>query len=311
MLNNTIGFIIDDPKTLSWHKDTSIMLMKQFANDGFSVFITTIEQISVVDGMVVASMLHIDFVDGKPWYTVLKQYQVRLCELHTVVMRKDPPVNSQYIYATMLLDRVIQQGGHVVNNPSTLRSFNEKLGILGLSSAPASIVSSQLSLLQEFIALHGKVVIKQLDSYGGKGIFMLSKSDVNCENLLRLITKNQQLPVMAQVYIPEITKGDKRILIINGSPYATALVRTPNASNMLGNIDAGAKVSCAPLSAIDYDISKKIAKLLLDQDVVFAGIDIIGSYCTEINITSPTGVKELTEFTGDNIASKINVALVK
>jgi glutathione synthase len=300
-----IGFIVDPLDKLKPAKDTSIALMKEVAKRGGRVFAGEIGDLLVEDQKVFAWMHELELYDEDNWYSINRTTKVDLNSLEHVWLRKEPPFESKYLYATYILDLVVLKGGKVFNNPSAIRRFNEKIFALRLNCAPESIVSSNKACILQFLERHSKIVIKSLDSYGGKGVLLVDIKDLNKETIINIMTSDGSIPVMVQKYIPEIINGDKRVLIINGQPYPKTLVRIPKDGDLRGNLDAGATVVLADLTSDEFAICEEITPTLRQEGIFFAGIDIIGNYCTEINITSPTCVKELEKLTGENIASKI------
>ncbi len=300
-----VGFIVDPLDSLCPAKDTSIALMIEVANIGGRVFTADFNDLVVKDRVVYGIMNEIRIHEDRKWYSIIRTTEVELSALDHLWLRKNPPFDCNYLYATQLLDLVIKNGGKVFNNPAAVRKFNEKLLILNLSCIPESIVSSNQDIILEFLAKNDSIVIKSLDSFGGRGVLFLQQEDVNKETIISMMTKNHSIPIMAQKYIPEIVNGDKRILIFGGKPYSKSLARIPKPGDLRGNIDAGASVIDLELSDTDLSICEEIIPILEQYGIAFAGIDVIGDVCTEINITSPTCVRELEKLTGENITSKI------
>jgi len=227
-----------------------------------------------------------------------------------VLMRKDPPFDLEYYNATLLLDRVEAEGARVVNRPRALRDWNEKLGILAFASlAPPTLVASEMARIHAFIDEHGDVVVKKLDGMGGAMIFRVKSDDVNRNVIVEAITDMGGRTVMAQRYIPEIAKGDKRVLVIDGKPFPQCLARIPKAGETRGNLAAGGKGVAQPISARDREIVETIGPHLVKAGIVFAGLDVIGDWVTEINVTSPTCIVEIAQQTGRNAAVDLLDAL--
>ena len=219
---------------------------------------------------------------------------MQLSEFDVVLMRQDPPFNMEYIYATYTLELAQRHGTCVVNNPAALRNMNEKFAITNFPQCcTATLVSRHLATLDSFINAHQDVVVKPLDGMGGQSIFRISPQDSNKNSILEQITQGGSRTVMAQRFIPEISQGDKRILLVNGEPVPYALARIPKNGEFRGNLAAGGSGQGVPLSDKDRWICGEIKTSLLENGILFAGIDIIGSYLTEINITSPTCIREL------------------
>ena len=221
-------------------------------------------------------------------------------------MRKDPPFDMDYIYATYLLEQLEASGVMVVNKPSSLRDANEKLFALNFPDLiPKTLVSSDNEKLADFINDNDCVVVKPLDGMGGTNIFKLKKGDNNIEEVLLKLTNNGQRYIMAQEFLPEIKHGDKRILLINGKPVDYALARMPAEGNFKGNLAAGAIGVGQPLSERDRFLCKKIAPILIEKELIFVGLDVIGDYITEINVTSPTCIRELDSQFDLNISAEL------
>jgi glutathione synthase len=221
-------------------------------------------------------------------------------------MRKDPPFDMDYIYATYLLEQLESDGVLVVNKPSSLRDANEKLFALNFPECiPKTLVSSNIEKLNTFINEIKTVVVKPLDGMGGTDIYKLSNGDRNIEEVLQKITNNQSRYIMAQEFLPEIKEGDKRILLINGKPVDYALARLPAEGSFKGNLAAGAKGVGQPLSERDRYLCSQIAPILIKKELMFVGLDVIGDYITEINVTSPTCIRELDKQFGLNISATL------
>jgi glutathione synthase len=221
-------------------------------------------------------------------------------------MRKDPPYTINYHFATQLLSTLQHTRTLVSNNPSALRDHNEKLFALAFPNCVApTLVSSQLTQLQQFAQEQGEIVVKPLDAMGGQGIFKIDQSRTNLPVAVEILTENGQLPIMAQKFLPEISAGDKRILMINGEPVPQALARIPQGEDIRGNLAAGGKGVVQPLSASDKQICAEIGPVLASKQIHFAGLDVIGNQVTEINITSPTCIREIERETGLDIAGQL------
>ena len=238
------------------------------------------------------------------WYECEDIEELPLNNIDVVFMRKDPPFDMDYIYATYLLEQAANSGVLVVNRPSSLRDANEKLFALNFPDCiPETLVSSNIQKLSEFISKIKTAVVKPLDGMGGTDIFKLTKGDKNIEEVLLKITHQGSRYIMAQEFLPEIKDGDKRILLINGRPVDYALARIPAEGNFKGNLAAGAKGVGQPLSERDRYLCSQIAPMLIEKELMFVGLDVIGDYITEINVTSPTCIRELDSQFNLNISS--------
>ena len=224
-------------------------------------------------------------------------------DLDVILMRKDPPFDMEYVYTTYILDRAKLAGALVVNAPQALRDMNEKAYTAWFPECtPLTLVTRSMAQMKAFLVEHGRIVVKPLDGMGGRSIFVISEGDNNANVIFETLTDYGQRFAMAQVYIPEITLGDKRILLIDGEPVPYALARIPTGDDNRGNIVAGATTKGQELSDADRRICARVGPVLRDQGVLFAGIDVIGDYMTEVNVTSPTGIRELDRKFDLNIA---------
>jgi glutathione synthase len=218
-------------------------------------------------------------------------------------MRKDPPFNLEYIYCTYVLDLAQNQGSKVINQPSALRNFNEKVSItLFPSMTPQTLVTSSIDEIKVFLGRHEKIVVKPLDGMGGRSVFVVDDNDLNAHSIFETITNLSSVTIMAQAYVPEILQGDKRIHIVYGQHCNTALARIPSDHDNRGNLVMGATGQTQELSSRDKEICEAIGPTLLDHGIYFAGIDVIGDYLTEINITSPTGMREIKRYAGEDVS---------
>lgn len=257
------------------------------------------------DGKVIANARKTLVKDSEhEWYKCEAAEELQLTNIDVVFMRKDPPFDMDYIYATYLLEHAEDSGVLVVNKPSSLRDANEKLFALNFPDCiPETLVSSNIEKLSEFISKIKTAVVKPLDGMGGTDIFKLAKGDKNIEEVLLKITNQGSRYIMAQEFLPEIKDGDKRILLINGRPVDYALARIPAEGNFKGNLAAGAKGVGQPLSERDRYLCSQIAPMLIEKELMFVGLDVIGDYITEINVTSPTCIRELDSQFNLNISS--------
>jgi len=225
-------------------------------------------------------------------------------------MRKDPPFDQEYYYATLLLERAEAEGAQVVNSPRALRDWNEKLAILRFPKfTPPTLVAGDPAAVHAFIDAHADVILKKLDGMGGTMIFRVASADPNRNVIVETLTDCGRRTIMAQRYIPEITLGDKRVLVIDGEPFPHCLARIPKAGETRGNLAAGGRGVAQPISARDREIAAAVGVELVKAGIVFAGLDIIGDWLTEVNVTSPTCIVEIDEQTGENAAENLMDAL--
>lgn len=250
--------------------------------------------------------------DNDDWFDFGAQRDIELGDLDAILMRKDPPFNMEYVYTTYILDRAALAGALIVNAPQALRDMNEKAYTAWFPDCtPLTLVTRSMEQMKAFLAEHGRIVVKPLDGMGGRSIFVIQKGDNNANVIFETLTDYGQQFAMAQVYIPEITLGDKRILLIDGEPVPYALARIPTGDDNRGNIVAGATTKGQELSASDKRICAEVGPVLREQGVLFAGIDVIGDYMTEVNVTSPTGIRELDRQFDLNIAGLMFDAIEK
>jgi len=250
--------------------------------------------------------------DNHDWFDFGEQRDIELGDLDAILMRKDPPFNMEYVYTTYILDRAKLAGALIVNAPQALRDMNEKAYTAWFPDCtPLTLVTRSMDQMKAFLAEHGRIVVKPLDGMGGRSIFVIQKGDNNANVIFETLTDYGQQFAMAQVYIPEITLGDKRILLIDGEPVPYALARIPTGDDNRGNIVAGATTKGQELSDSDKRICAEVGPVLREQGVLFAGIDVIGDYMTEVNVTSPTGIRELDRQFDLNIAGLMFDAIEK
>jgi glutathione synthase len=306
-----LAFVLDPLEALKAYKDSSVAMMREARRRGHEVHALEARSMYLRDGRVMASVRKLSVSDDDPaWYRADAARDDVLSGFDLVLMRKDPPFDLEYYNATLLLDRVEAEGGRVVNRPRALRDWNEKLGILGFASlAPPTLVASEMARIHAFIDEHRDVVVKKLDGMGGAMIFRVKSDDVNRNVIVEAITDLGGRTVMAQRYIPEIAKGDKRVLVIDGKPFPHCLARIPKAGETRGNLAAGGRGVAQPISARDREIAETIGPHLVKAGIVFAGLDVIGDWVTEINVTSPTCIVEIAQQTGHNAAVDLLDAL--
>jgi glutathione synthase len=244
--------------------------------------------------------------DPHQWYTMAEASDTPLAELDVILMRKDPPFDSNYIYSTYLLERAEQAGTLVVNKPQALRDCNEKIFATQFPQCcPPFLVSSRADKLKAFHKQHGDVIFKPLDGMGGSSIFRLKADDANVSVIIETLTSHGRSPIMAQRYIPEIVKGDKRILLIDGEPVPYALARVPAIGESRGNLAAGGSGIAQPLSDRDKWICEQVRESVREKGLLFVGLDVIGDYLTEINVTSPTCIREINAAFNLDIAGEL------
>ena len=302
----TLAVLMDDIASINPKKDSSLAMMLEAKRRDWDIYTFDSADMFHLQGEVFAKARKTLVADSEShWHECEEAEILQLKEIDVVFMRKDPPFDMDYIYATYLLEQLEASGVMVVNKPSSLRDANEKLFALNFPELiPKTLVSSNNEKLSVFINDNVDVVVKPLDGMGGTNIFKLKKGDDNEEVLLKL-TNNGQRYIMAQEFLPEIKHGDKRILLINGKPVDYALARIPAKGNFKGNLAAGAIGVGQPLSERDRFLCKQIAPILIEKELIFVGLDVIGDYITEINVTSPTCIRELDSQFSLNISSEL------
>ena len=302
-----LGVLMDDISSIKPHKDSTFAMMLEAQARHWEIYTFDSSDMYYSDGKVIADSRKTLVNDSESdWHSREDIQPLSLGTLDVVFMRKDPPFDMDYIYATYLLEQLESDGVLVVNKPSSLRDANEKLFALNFPECiPKTLVSSNIEKLNTFVNEIKTVVVKPLDGMGGTDIYKLSNEDRNIEEVLQKITNNQSRYIMAQEFLPEIKEGDKRILLINGKPVDYALARLPAEGNFKGNLAAGAKGVGQPLSERDRYLCSQIAPMLIKKELMFVGLDVIGDYITEINVTSPTCIRELDKQFGLNISAML------
>ena len=302
-----LAVLMDDISSIKPIKDSSFAIMLEAQKRGWDIYTFDSPDMFYGDGKVIANARKTFVKDSEhEWYKCEAAEELQLTNIDVVFMRKDPPFDMDYIYATYLLEHAEDSGVLVVNKPSSLRDANEKLFALNFPDCiPETLVSSNIEKLSEFISKIKTAVVKPLDGMGGTDIFKLAKGDKNIEEVLLKITNQGSRYIMAQEFLPEIKDGDKRILLINGRPVDYALARIPAEGNFKGNLAAGAKGVGQPLSERDRYLCSQIAPMLIEKELMFVGLDVIGDYITEINVTSPTCIRELDSQFNLNISSSL------
>ena len=299
-----IAFVVDPLEDLKAYKDSSIAMRRVAAERGHEVHAFEARSMSVHTGSVRAVVKRLEVCDDdEDWYRAVSEEIVPLAGFDYVLMRKDPPFDQEYYYATLLLERAEAEGTHVVNSPRALRDWNEKLAILRFPQlAPPTLVASDMATVHAFIEEQGDVIVKKLDGMGGTMIFRVKRDDVNRNVIVEAITDLGHRTIMAQRFIPEISKGDKRVLVIDGKPFSHCLARIPKAGETRGNLAAGGRGVAQPISDRDREIAEAVGHRLVKAGIGFAGLDVIGDFLTEINVTSPTCIVEIADQTGRNAA---------
>ena len=304
-------FILDPLTSLKAYKDTSLAIMRTAKACGHQLYVCEQHDWHLQGAQVKVDAQSFQFGETPPWSTGEK-ITCPPTDFDVVLMRKDPPFDNEYLYSTYLLELAQQQGARILNDPTSLRGWNEKLSVARFPQfAPPFIVTSQQNKILDFLAEHGDIIVKPLDGMGGSGIFRLRKEDPNIFAILETLTRFETQTIMVQRYIPDIVKGDKRILIINGTPLPYALARIPKTGETRGNLAAGGKGVAQVLTARDREIAEHVGPVLKQHGLFLVGLDVIGDYLTEVNVTSPTGMVEIAAQTDCDPARVMVEALEK
>jgi len=309
-----IAFIVDPLDALKPYKDSSIAMMRAAQSAGHAV--CTIQQPSIhwtTQHGVCAEATSIVLLEGdSEWYVEGESMVGPLRGFDAVIMRKDPPFDMEYVTSTWLLERAEADGARIFNSPRALRDHSEKFAIAEFAEfAVPTLVARDIPLVKEFVSTHRDVVLKPLDGMGGSQVFRVRDDDPNRNVIVETLTHEGRRTIMAQRYIPDIVRGDKRILLIGGEVVPYCLARIPMAGDTRGNLAAGGRGEARPLSTRDYEIAETLAPLLAERGLLFVGIDVIGNWLTEINVTSPTCMVEINQQTGFDAAAMFIRAVEK
>ena len=301
-----LAVLMDPLHTLTPYKDSTVAMLKSAQSQGWSSVYFTQADMFCRQGHAYANMTAVTIKDEttSDWVDVKPMGEHPLTAFDIILMRKDPPFDMEYIYATYALELAEREGVVVANKPQSLRDANEKFFTLNFPECcPPTLVSRDISRLREFHKKHQNVIYKPLEGMGGRAVFHVDDDARNLSVILEVLTHGQTVSIMAQQYIPDIsTSGDKRILLINGEPVPFALARIPSPGELRGNLAAGAKGRVVEINERDRWLCAKIAPMLKAKGLYFVGIDVIGDYLTEINVTSPTCIREIAAETGLDIA---------
>jgi len=306
-----LGVVMDSIASINIKKDSTFAMLLAAQARGWSISYMEIGNLLVSDGLPYATVHSLKVTDNpENWFSLSDAKQCALNELDVILMRKDPPFNMEYIYATYILELAERQGTLIVNKPQTLRDANEKLSTCWFPQCTVpTLVSRSRAQFLNFLKQHKDLIFKPLDGMGGASIFRAKEGDVNTNVIIETLTQRETRFAMAQRFIPEITEGDKRILLVSGEPVPYALARVPAAGESRGNLAAGGTGVGVPLTERDYWICKEVSATLVEKGLMFVGLDVIGDYLTEINITSPTCIRELDKLYGLDIAGQLMDAI--
>ena len=303
-MNLSLGVVMDPIGSIKPYKDSTFAMLLEAQSRGWSLWYMEQRHLYLVDGTARARMTRLAVKDAPfDWFTLAEERDTPLAELDVILMRKDPPFDMEYVYTTHLLQRAEEGGALVVNRPASLRDCNEKLYTAWFPQCcPPTLVSRDHGQILDFVVEQGDVIIKPLGGMGGVSIFRMSREGPNNNVIVETLTDQGARFAMVQRFIPEITEGDKRILMVDGEPVPYALARIPKAGETRGNLAAGGTGVGIALSERDRWIAGEVGDELRRRGILFAGLDVIGDYLTEINVTSPTCIRELDAQFGLNIA---------
>ncbi len=305
--------VMDAIEKINIKKDTTLAMMWAAIRRGHTLDYVEQSGLFIDHGKAFGLVKPLDVYENKTdFFRLGETVRESLAIYDVILMRKDPPFDMNFVYTTYILEQAEREGAWVVNRPQSLRDCNEKLFATQFPELMVpTLVTSQQSLIREFLAEHGDVIVKPLDGMGGSGIFRLQTGVPNVGSTLEMLTNLGQLPIMAQKYIPEIVDGDKRILLINGEPVPYCLARVPQNGEVRGNLAAGGRGEARPLTEKDRAIAAKVGPMFREKGLIFVGLDVIGEYVTEINVTSPTCVREIDAAYGTSIADDLFEVLEK
>ena len=307
-----LGVVMDPIETINFKKDTTLALLLAAQRAGFELIYMEQSDLYIEDGKACASMRALQvFDDAQNWHKLGIAVDQPLSTLDTIIMRKDPPFDGEFIYSTYILEAAERDGVLVVNRPQSLRDCNEKVFATQFPQCtPPLLVSRDQQRLKAFLKEHKDVVYKPLDGMGGTSIFRVIEGDQNLNVILETITEYGRQTIMAQKYLPEITQGDKCILVVDGEVIPFCLARLPSGNDFRGNLAAGGRGVVQPLSERDLWIAQQVAPTLKERGLVFVGLDIIGDYLTEINVTSPTCIREIDAAEDTQIGERLIHAIL-
>jgi glutathione synthase len=302
-----LAVVMDPIQSINFKKDTTLAMLNAAQKKGWQLFYIEQDGLYLEDGKAMAIMQDLSVeMNPQSFFTLGPESRQSLAEVDVILMRKDPPFNREFIYSTYILEQAEREGVLVVNKPQALRDFNEKVSAtLFPQCCTPVLVSRKKELLQDFYKAQKDVIFKPLDGMGGTGIFRIKPGDPNISVIIETLTEYGTRQIMAQTFIPEITSGDKRILMIDGKSVGYALARLPAANETRGNLAAGGTAKGVELSDRDRWICEQVGPTLKENGLLFVGLDVIGDYLTEVNVTSPTCIRELDEIFNLDVAGDL------
>lgn len=290
-----LGIVMDPISSINIKKDTSFAMLLEAQRRGYELHYMEMADLYLDNGEACAHTRKLGVEQNyDQWYTFNGEHDLALADLDVILMRKDPPFDTEYIYATYILERAEEKGTLIVNKPQSLRDCNEKLYTAWFADlTPETLVTRNKSQLKAFWEKHGDIILKPLDGMGGASIFRVKEGDPNLPVIAETLTLHGTRYCMAQNYLPAIKDGDKRVLVVDGEPVPYCLARIPQGGETRGNLAAGGRGEARPLSESDWAIARRVAPVLKAKGLIFVGLDIIGDKLTEVNVTSPTCVREI------------------
>ena len=302
-----VGVIMDPIQSITYKKDSTMAMLWAAQDKGWELYYMEQDDLFIEEGIARSTCKHLRvFRDPERWWEFGDSVTLTLGDLDVILMRKDPPFDMEFIYTTYILDKAEQDGALVVNKPQSLRDCNEKVFSTHFPQCCApTLVSAHADKIKSFVRQHNDVILKPLHGMGGASIFRTGSSDPNLNVIIETLTHHGHTPAMAQRYIPEISKGDKRIIVINGEPVPFCLARIPSEGETRGNLAAGGTGVVQPLSDRDRWICEQVRDTLIEKELIFVGLDVIGDYLTEVNVTSPTCIREIDAGANTDIAGEL------
>ncbi|UVW35061.1 glutathione synthase [SAR92 clade bacterium H455] len=310
-MGTSLGVIMDPIQSISFYKDSTLAILLAAQAQGFDLFYMEQSDLYIDNSGPRAHLRPLKvFNDADKWFELGDSKDAALEEMDVLVMRKDPPFDSEFIYSTYILEAAERRGSLLVNKPQSLRDCNEKVFATEFPQCtPPLLVSRDQERLKGFLAVHQDVVYKPLDGMGGTSIFRVKEGDQNLNVILETVTKCGSETIMAQKFMPQITQGDKRILVVDGEIIPFCLARLPTGNDFRGNLAAGGRGIVQPLSERDLWIAQQVAPTLKERGLIFVGLDVIGDYLTEINVTSPTCIREIDNAEDTQIGERLIKAI--
>ncbi|STQ77479.1 glutathione synthase [Grimontia hollisae] len=306
-----LGVVMDPIESINIKKDSTFAMMLEAQKRGWEIHYMQMNDLSMEQGKALARTKVVTLEENpEKWFEVVSEQEIALADLDAVLMRKDPPFDTEYIYATYILERAEVEGCLIVNKPQSLRDCNEKLFTAWFPEhTPTTLVTRRAEHIKAFQEKYGDVILKPLDGMGGSSIFRVKQGDPNLSVIIETLTGLGNNYCMAQTFVPDISNGDKRILVVDGEPMPYCLARIPAKGETRGNLAAGGRGDARPLSDTDWAIARAVAPTLKEKGLIFVGLDIIGDKLTEINVTSPTCIREIEAAFDINICGKLMDAI--